>query len=108
MRREAYGWIRWNDVSSCEVVGGENALKSSGFISISGIAENSLEILFLFNFKQDISGPMRTAQARQNRSFCLKFKKKRKPSRKYTMKINLKDQNFENYEMKRNRYESKK
>jgi hypothetical protein len=55
LRREAYGWIRWNEVSSCEVVGGENALKSSGFISISGMAENSLKILFLFNFKQDIS-----------------------------------------------------
>jgi hypothetical protein len=54
LRREAYGWIRWNDVSSCEVVGGENALKSSGFISISGIAENSLKILFLFDSKQDI------------------------------------------------------
>jgi hypothetical protein len=54
LRREAYGWIRWNNVSSCEVVGGENALKSSGFISISGIAENSLKILFLFDSKQDI------------------------------------------------------
>jgi hypothetical protein len=52
LRREAYGWIRWNEVSSCEVVGGEKALKSSGFISKSGIAENSLKILFLFNFQQ--------------------------------------------------------
>jgi len=61
LRREAYGWIRWNEVSSCEVDGGENALKSSGFISKSGMAENSLKILFLFNFKQDISKTMRTA-----------------------------------------------
>jgi hypothetical protein len=61
LRREAYGWIRWNEVSSCEVVGGENALKSSGFISISGMAENSLEILFLFNFKTRHLKTMRTA-----------------------------------------------
>jgi len=46
LRREAYGWIRWNEVSSCKVVGGEKALKSSEFISISGIAEKSLKILF--------------------------------------------------------------
>jgi hypothetical protein len=44
------GWIRWNEVSSCEVVGGEKALKSSGFISISGIAENDLKILFFVSF----------------------------------------------------------
>jgi hypothetical protein len=36
------------------VVGGENALKSSEFISISGMAENGLRILFLFDSKQDI------------------------------------------------------
>jgi hypothetical protein len=65
LRREAYGWIRWNDVSSCEVVGREKALKSNGFISMSGIAENKLEFLFfLLNSKQNKSGLVRIARAK--------------------------------------------